>query len=319
MIVAENLGKSYGRFEAVKQVSFTVRSGEILGLLGPNGAGKTTIMKILTGYHLPSVGRAELDGIDVTKDPLAVKRIVGYLPENAPLYPDLNVEEYLRFAAGARGLYGAERKNAIERMLETCGLVPVVRRPIDRLSKGFRQRVGLAQALIHEPSILILDEPTNGLDPNQILEIRQLIRTLGEKKTVILSTHILQEVEAVCTGVIILHEGTVVAHDTAENLGRNQKGETVFTLLLKAPSGKRLQTALGTVPLLRSVTRHTQRPDGTAEVRLSLEPERDAAERVFDWAVANGLKILSMHQEHLSLEEVFVKLTRESIPSGGRS
>jgi len=205
MIEASNLGKRYGTLEAVRGVSFSINPGEVVGLLGPNGAGKTTIMKILTCYMFPSSGSATVNGWDIFERPLEIKKLVGYLPENAPLYTDLNVLEYLSFMAESRSLKGNAKTERIEWAVEECGLKSVVYRSIDTISKGFRQRTGLAQAILHDPEILVLDEPTTGLDPNQIIEIRELIKRLGKEKTVILSTHILQEVEATCGRVLILN------------------------------------------------------------------------------------------------------------------
>ena len=223
MIKVENIDKIYGKFKAVDNVSFHIGKGEIVGLLGPNGAGKTTIMKILTGYHYPTHGTAILNGYSIYDDLLKVKESTGYLPEMAPLYDDLTVIEYLDFMADIRKVPKEHKKREIERVIQECGLSPVVYRSIGKLSKGYRQRTGLAQAIIHSPDILILDEPTTGLDPNQIIEIRKLICDIGKEKTVILSTHILQEVEAVCNRVLILDHGKIVAevdkeHATQESL-----------------------------------------------------------------------------------------------------
>ena len=220
MIEAENLVKRYGPFEAVKGVSFRIDQGQVVGLLGPNGAGKTSIMRILTCYHFPSEGTARVGSFDVVSQPRSVRQVVGYLPENAPLYDDMKVREYLGFVADVRGLAGEHRRERTEMVVDTCGLSAVFGREIRRLSKGYRQRVGLAQAILHDPAVLVLDEPTSGLDPNQIVEIRGLIRSLGEKKTVILSTHILQEVEALCRRVLIMNAGRLVAQGTPDEIAR---------------------------------------------------------------------------------------------------
>lgn len=324
MIQAIELRKSYGSTEAVRGVSFDVGEGEILGLLGPNGAGKTSIMKVLTGFHYPDEGRALVNGLDVTESPLEVKRLLGYLPESAPLYPDLTPAEYLGFAADARGLAGPARKAALDRAVEACGLAPVWSRPVDALSKGFRQRLGLAQAILHDPEVLILDEPTTGLDPNQILEIRGLIRELGKEKTVILSTHILQEVEAVCTKVVILNEGRVAAQGSPASIGEALKGEERLSLRLRAraamPSPEALAGKLAGLPGLRSVLSCVAEGEGTYAVELAWAKEAESGalengERVFAWAVASDFAILEMTRRRLSLEEIFVKLTQE----GGRA
>ncbi len=308
MIEASNLGKSYGTLEAVRGVNFSINPGEVVGLLGPNGAGKTTIMKILTCYMFPSFGTATVNGWDIFERPLEIKKLVGYLPENAPLYTDLNVLEYLSFMAESRSLKGNAKTERIERAIEECGLQSVVYRGIDTISKGFRQRTGLAQAIVHNPEILILDEPTTGLDPNQIIEIRELIKRLGKEKTVILSTHILQEVEATCRRVLILNEGQIVAKGSPEEINREMKGEVLLDLLLK---GDREPAGVDRVPGVRDLLKRSSPAKGLHQLQIALLPESGAEEAVFDWAVKEGYKILSMVPKRLSLEELFIKLTRE--------
>lgn len=319
MIQAAELRKRYGETEAVRGVSFEVAKGEILGLLGPNGAGKTSIMKVLTGYHFPDGGQALVEGIDVTEDPIAVKRVVGYLPESAPLYPELNPSEYLSFIADARGLSGTKRSAAVDKAVEACGLSSVYHKPIEELSKGYRQRLGLAQAILHDPDVLILDEPTTGLDPNQILEIRSLIREIGREKTVILSTHILQEVEAVCSKVVILNEGKVAAMGAPAEIGEALKGEERLSLRLKARrsgiDASSLASLLSAIPNLRSVGKVEREEGEVFSAEISASPGQEPGEAVFDWAIANNLVIVEMIRRRLSLEEIFVKLTQE----GGRS
>ena len=311
MIEATDLVKRYGRVEAVRDVSFTVNRGEIVGLLGPNGAGKTTILKILTCYLFPTGGTVRVAGRDVFEDPLGVKKAVGYLPENAPLYPDLTVCEYLDFIADARGLTGTDRRRRLDLVIQECGLQSVVHRDIDEISKGFRQRTGLAQALIHDPELLILDEPTSGLDPHQIIEIRELIRNLGREKTVILSTHILQEVEATCQRILILNEGKIVAQGTREEIERELRGEILLDLTIKGDDARGSVDWLATVSGVRKMISTQSLPSGTLTVQLSLAPDGTAEERIFDWAVARGLKILAMVPRRLSLEDIFIKLTEE--------
>jgi ABC-2 type transport system ATP-binding protein len=309
MIEVTNLGKRYGSLEAIKGVSFSITAGEVVGLLGPNAAGKTTIMKILTCFMFPSYGTATVNGIDIFGDSLAIKQAVGYLPENAPLYTDLNVMEYLEFMADSRGLKGAGKQERITRVIEECGLASVIYRGIDTISKGFRQRTGLAQAIIHDPPILILDEPTTGLDPNQIIEIRQLIKRLGKEKTVILSTHILQEVEATCGRVLILNEGQIVAKGTTEEINREMRGEVLLSLTLsgrQAPGG-----SLASVAGVRGVLGSEELAPGRYRCQLSLQPDSAAEESIFDWAVREGYRITAMVPQRLSLEELFIKLTRE--------
>jgi len=285
-------------------------------------------MKILTGYHFPSSGTALVDGIDVTEDPIGVKRLVGYLPETVPLYQDMTPSEYLDFAADVRGLQGPARASAKARVVEACGIGPVYTKPVEELSKGYRQRLGLAQAILHDPPILILDEPTTGLDPNQIIEIRSLIRELGTHKTVILSTHILQEVEAVCASVVILNEGRIVAQGQPGEIGDALKGEERIRLRVKSRSGGALGAAalerlLAAVPGIRSVSSlEAEGESCAAEIAMapSSRPSSqgegapaspEPGEAVFDWAVANGLKLLELERRRLSLEEIFVKLTSE--------
>ncbi len=315
MIEAKELRKSYNRVEAVKGVSFSVERGQVVGLLGPNGAGKTTIMKILTGYHFPTEGSALVDGVDVTADPVAIKRKIGYLPESAPLYPDLSPAEYLDFMADVRGLEGAARSSAIERAVSACSLGPVFHKPVEELSKGYRQRLGLAQAILHDPDILILDEPTTGLDPNQILEIRGLIRELGKEKTVILSTHILQEVEAVCSKVLILNEGRIAAQGTADEIGEALKGEARVSFRVRARMGalgrKALESALGRLSSAAALRSLEEGQGGAFAVDLALKAAGSSDGDVFDWAVAEGFVLLELLPHKLSLEEIFVKLTTD--------
>ena len=315
MIEVNGLWKRYGDFAAVRGVSFTVGAGRVVGLLGPNGAGKTTIMKVLTGYHRPSEGTAALDGVDVEVDPRKVKASVGYLPEGVPLYLDMSVGEYLAFVAEARGMPKDARPKAIAKAMESCGLAGMSAIRMEHLSKGFRQRVGLAQAIVHDPAILILDEPTTGLDPNQILEIRSLIRSLGAEKTVILSTHILQEVEALCSEVLILNEGRIVAQGSAADIAEEMKGEERLECAVRWP-GEPDYGGLRSSPAVRLVEPAADGAGGTDgryafTVRASQGSADAAAEAVFDWAVAAGGKLLELRRERLSLEEIFVKLTKE--------
>jgi ABC-2 type transport system ATP-binding protein len=312
MIEVKRLSKKYGSFEAVKGVDFQVGRGEIVGLLGPNGAGKTTIMKMLTGYMFPTAGSAVLNGLDVEDNPTAVKACVGYLPENTPLYMDLNVAEYLGFIAEAHGLTGQKKENRIVTVVKECGLEKMFQRNIGELSKGYRQRVGLAQALVHDPQILILDEPTSGLDPNQIIEIRDLIKRLGQEKTVILSTHILQEVEAICGQVLILNDGFIVAKGTAAEIARELHGEEILIVTLKGDDPARLSGAILDCRAVEKVL--SARAEGPGRVVLRTSVKKGAAgaeEQMFDWAVASGNKLLGLVPQRLSLEQIFTKLTRE--------
>jgi ABC-2 type transport system ATP-binding protein len=320
MIEVHNLVKRYGPVEAVKDVSFSLGKDQVLGFLGPNGAGKTTVMKILTGFHFPSGGTALVDGISVQDDPVAVKRRIGYMPESVPLYTDLTVREYLAFIADARLIPREEREKAIRTSLDACGLDQVRNKRIEALSKGYKQRLGLAQAIIHDPPILILDEPTSGLDPNQIIEIRSLIKELGGRKTVILSTHILQEVEAVCSQVLIINEGRIAAQGKPEDIAGTMKGGDTWELSLKGADvpGVRARLArLGGNPA--SLTLEA-RDDGVVDLGFFV-PGTDSlgGEAIFDWAVAEGLKILGMNRKKLSLEDIFVKLTGDLSGGSGKS
>ncbi|NOY45340.1 MAG: ATP-binding cassette domain-containing protein [Deltaproteobacteria bacterium] len=309
MIQAENLTKYYGDVRALDGVSFHVERGEIVGLLGPNGAGKTTAMKILTCFMPPTSGTARVAGHDIFEQPLKVKRNVGYLPEEPPVYPELTVQEYLSYAGRLKGLGGADLKRAMGQAMEKCGVDHVARRLIGNLSKGYRQRVGLAQALLHNPPVLILDEPTVGLDPVQILEIRALIKDLAQEHTVILSTHIMQEVEAVCGRVIIINEGRIVAVDTADNL-RTQMGTSRRILIRVArPSQDLVQKLMA----LDGVLDVEAEDDG--RVRIESQLDRDVREDVARVAVESGAGLLELTGVAVSLEEVFLKLTTEDVPA----
>jgi ABC-2 type transport system ATP-binding protein len=327
MIEVKELRKRYGNVEAVKGVSFSVGKDQVLGFLGPNGAGKTTIMKILTGYHYPTEGEARIDGLSVLTDSVAVKSRIGYLPEGVPLYGDLTIDEYLAFVAGARCVAKDERAGKINQAVEACGLGAMRGRRIETLSKGYKQRTGLAGAIVHDPPILILDEPTTGLDPNQIIEIRNLIKELGKRKTVILSTHILQEVEAVCNQVLILNEGRIAAQGTPEEIAISMKGGVSWRLRLKAaesPDGtaasQTVETALAAFAAENPVENQAveMKSGGIFEVSLLARNtgngtggEDTFAEALFDWAVARHCKILSMSRQRVTLEDIFVRLTHE--------
>jgi gliding motility-associated transport system ATP-binding protein len=312
MIEADGLVKRYGPFEAVKGVSFLVERGQVIGLLGPNGAGKTSIMRILTCFHFPTQGTARVDGHDVLAEPHLVRQSIGYLPENAPSYDDMKVREYLGFIAEVRGLSKARRSQRIALVVETCGLAEVYSREIRRLSKGYHQRVGLAQAILHDPAVLILDEPTSGLDPNQIVEIRALIRDLGREKTVLLSTHIMQEAEALCRRVLIMNAGRLIAQGTPEEIARGMQETAVLVVSLKGFLGEAMVGSLASLPGVRTVS-PLRRLQDRVEVDLEVAAGADPSEAVYDWAVASGLKILSMRTEKAKLEELFARLT-----AGGR-
>ena len=304
MIEVQNLTKRYGKVEAVNDVSFSVGSHEVLGFLGPNGAGKTTVMKILTGYHYPSGGKAIVDGINVTENPVEVKKRIGYLPESVPLYGDLTVDEYLSFAAQARLIPARERKAAINASLEACALMPYRGRKIETLSKGYRQRTGLAQAILHDPPILILDEPTTGLDPNQIIEIRNLIKEVGKEKTVLLSTHIMQEAEAVCQRIVIIDRGVIMANEEKDKIYSliNQTKQTVIVEFDK-------ETDLLKLSEIKTAT--TIKPTGINTWQIEAEGEDDIRPAIFKFAVDNNLTVLSLNKRQNNLEEIFRHLTTD--------
>jgi ABC-2 type transport system ATP-binding protein len=309
MIEADGLIKRYGGFEAVKGVSFRIGPGQIVGLLGPNGAGKTSVMRVLTAYNFPSGGSARVASHDVAGAPHRVRQAVGYLPENAPLYPDMRVGEYLGFIAEARELAGNLRRYRIEWAVDTCGLGEVFSREIRRLSRGYRQRAGLAQAILHDPPVLVLDEPTSGLDPNQITEIRSLIRGLGASKTVLLSTHIMQEVEALCSRVLIMNDGRLIAQGTAGELARGLAESLALSVAFKGFLDAELLESLAALAGVRGVQGVRRLGAERTEVTLAVEAGGDPAEAVYDWAVARECKILSLGVQKTSLEELFARLT----------
>lgn len=293
------LTKVYGVQKAVDAISFQAHEGEVLGFLGPNGAGKTTTMKILTCFIPPTSGTAEVCGYDVSQHPMEVRRLIGYLPEHNPLYKDMYVREYLGFIAGVHRI--AQPGRRIAEMIEKTGLEREQRKPIGALSKGYRQRVGLAQAMLHDPKVLILDEPTSGLDPNQLVEIRGLIKELGKEKTVIFSTHIMQEVQAVCDRVLIINRGKIVADDPIEQLQNRIQGETAVTVQFKQAVNK---DNLAKIKHVRQVV-----DLGKNRWQLRAGLKQDIREDVFEFAVSNKLTLLEMHKEDVSVEEVFRKLT----------
>ena len=309
-ISVQNLTKFYGLEKAIDSISFEVKTGEILGFLGPNGAGKTTTMKIVTCFMPPSSGTVVVDGLNIAEYSLEVRRKIGYLPEMNPLYLDMTVVEYLEYAAQLHGMNGGGLGTRLKEMVEMCGLGSVRQKEIGELSKGYRQRVGLAQAMIHDPEMLILDEPTSGLDPNQIVEIRKLIRQLGAKKTVILSTHILSEVQSTCDRVVIINEGVIVADGTPERLQQEFRGSESISLELKASEGgSDIVSKLKTLAGVESVEQ--QSSEGSLH-RFVIHTAKgsDIREQLFNRAVAERWVVLEMSRSVTSLEEVFHKLTK---------
>jgi ABC-2 type transport system ATP-binding protein len=313
IVEARVLRKDYGATRAVEDISFKVSRGEVVGFLGPNGAGKSTTMKMLTGYLRPTAGSALVAGIDVAQDPLAAKRLIGYLPENAPLYDDMMVVDFLNFVADMRAVSGSERASRLRAIGERCGLMDVLGKNIGQLSKGYRQRVGLAQAMVHDPDLLILDEPTSGLDPNQIVEIRGLIRELGKEKTVILSTHILPEVQASCGRILIMNKGKLVADDTPEVLTTGG-GRAIVRLIVKSSNGTALaesavRAALAAVPGVTAVEAADGEGLGTLGFRIQATGALDPREGIFKAAVQGSFVLLDLHRERVSLEDTFRQLT----------
>jgi ABC-2 type transport system ATP-binding protein len=299
MIRIENLVKTFGPKRAVDGVSFNVERGEVLGFLGPNGAGKSTTMRMITGFMPPSAGRVTVGGHDVAESPLEAKRLIGYLPENAAAYPDMTVKSFLEFAAELRGLAGAKRKSAVNRVIELCFLGSVLRQTIDTLSKGYKHRTCLAQALIHDPDVLIMDEPTDGLDPNQKHEVRNLIRELGKKKAIVFSTHILEEVDAACTRAIIIDRGKIVANGTPEELRNMSALAGAVTLSAHGANAEKL-SALGRVEDLGGAFRIYPRDKSKVS---------ELAQGVVDLVAAEGWKVEGMYSERGELDEVFRRIT----------
>lgn len=307
MITATNLSKSFDERVAVESLSFELQKGEIFGFLGPNGAGKTTTMRMLTCYFPPSSGTATVAGFDIQKDSIQVRKNVGYLPENVPLYPEMTPEEYLSFAAQAKGVPHGDRAKNIEEALSRCNLLEVRDRLVGTLSRGFRQRVGLAQAIVNKPKVLILDEPTVGLDPAQIRDIRELIKSLAESSTIILSTHILPEVEAMCKRVMIVANGKMQAIDTLQNLNAALSGSSVINLTLNGPTLAELQEA---VKPLAGVLRIESSLPGSYKVEVQTGTEvRAELSRLI---VGKGWDLLGLAQGGMSTEDIFLKIVRES-------
>ncbi|MBX3467478.1 MAG: ATP-binding cassette domain-containing protein [Planctomycetes bacterium] len=303
MIEVAALTQRYGAYTAVRDLSFRVEPGEVVGFLGPNGAGKTTTLKVVAAFLAPSQGRVTVAGHDVATDPLAARRALGYLPEHCPLYPEMLVRGFLDFVARVRGVLGADRARAVEAAARRCLLDDVLERPIGELSKGYRQRVGIAQALVHDPPVVVLDEPTHGLDPNQVLEVRALVRDLGRERTVLFSSHVLPEVEATCRRVLVLHQGRLVADATLDDLRRRASGGAVRARFAAVTSAtpEQLRALDGVADVAR---------DGEAFV---VRPRADVADlpaRLFRFAVDRGLELVELAPVALTLEDVFTALTR---------
>lgn len=298
-IKVKSVTKVYGEQRALDDVSFDIEPGNIIGFLGPNGAGKSTMMKIISCYLPQTVGNVEVCGFDVVENPMEVKSNVGYLPEHNPLYPDMYVREYLEFIAGVHKI--SNKKERVNQMIERVGLTLERKKKIGALSKGYRQRVGLAQAMIHDPEVLILDEPTTGLDPNQIVEIRNLIKTVGKDKTVMLSTHIMQEVEAICDRVIIINHGKIVANDESKNLRSGATAQVIRVEFDNAVAANLLQGING-ISEVKKVSDNMWLLGSSSEI--------DIRPKIFEFAVAQSLSVLTIQKEEQRLEDVFKELTK---------
>jgi|Deesub1362A_J573_1020465.scaffolds.fasta_scaffold00311_24 ABC-2 type transport system ATP-binding protein len=310
MIRINNLTKYYGDFCAVNNISLEIKKGEVLGLLGPNGAGKTTTLRILTCYMPPTSGTITVGDYNIHDHPLEIKRMIGYLPESAPLYHDMLVYDYLGFVADIRGLKDNRKEERIRELSQTCGLKEVMHRPIGELSKGYKQRVGLAHAMMGDPEILILDEPTSGLDPNQIVEIREIIKRIGRERTVILSTHILSEVEATCDRVVILHRGRIVADDRTEALRTSAGDRRNIRLTLQGAKAEDVSKVLSGIEGIYSVGAGGPE-DGAIRFTLTCDPKKDVRADIYRAIKAHDWIILEFYQETRTLESVFRELTGE--------
>ncbi|MBU0753577.1 MAG: ATP-binding cassette domain-containing protein [Planctomycetes bacterium] len=311
MIAVHDLCKRFGTTQALDRVTFQIRAGEVIGFLGPNGAGKTTAMRILTQYLPPDKGRVEVAGFEASTDSMAIRRCIGYLPESAPLYHDLTVRETLGYISAIRDIPRGQRAHRIREIAGLCGLDRVLTKEVGVLSKGYRQRVGLAQALIHNPEILILDEPTTGLDPNQIVEIRKLIREIGREKTVLISTHILPEVQVTCSRVLILHEGRIRADGRPDELAAKLLGDTLYRIRIKG-SKEAVEQAMEETSFIGSFQQvEGERSEGLVYRIRGLSSENDMGDALFQWAVERGFTLTENRRETVSLEEVFSRLTHE--------
>lgn len=309
MIKVKGLSKNYGSVEAVKSISFDLNDGEVIGFLGANGAGKTTTLKMITGYMVPTEGTISINGLDITNDTHEIQKQIGYLPELNPLYAEMRVYDYLEFLASIRDINGSKFKDALSRVVEQCGLRGVVHKNISDCSKGYKQRIGLAAAMIHDPKILILDEPVTGLDPNQIIEIRSLIKSLGKEKLVFMSSHILQEIQATVDRIIIINKGEIVANGTSDELMTSFMGNVLLTMEVKgakADAVKHIQASLPNVKFISS-----KKDKSTYTIQYEYEKGKDSREDIFKYAVKNKWSILRMTPKTTDLEDIFRNLTKE--------
>ncbi len=310
-IKVENLSKFYGTQQAVKDISFEVKTGEIVGFLGPNGAGKSTTMKMITTYLTPNNGSILVNDIDAQENPIDVRRKIGYLPEQNPLYQEMNVVDYLNYTAELQSVPKESIPDAVKKMIKVCGLEEVKHKDISELSKGYKQRVGLAQAMIHNPDVILLDEPTSGLDPNQIIEIRKLIRDLGKHKTLMLSTHILQEVQATCDRVIIINNGEIVADGTTDSLQKSFQGQLNIHLIIKKDPKYGREKLISSLETIKNVEKVKVISDDENSWTVDLTATKgiDVREEIFKKIVSLDMVLLELHQDETSLEDIFRKLT----------
>jgi ABC-2 type transport system ATP-binding protein len=311
MIEVTNLTKYYHTLCAVDQINFDIQKGEILGLLGPNGAGKTTTLRMLTGYLQPSSGNIQVKGLSVDTHILEIKKMLGYLPESAPLYHDMLVYDYLNYVAAIREIKGDQKLARIRRLADLCGINEVMHQPIGELSKGYKQRVGLAHAMMNDPEVLVLDEPTSGLDPNQIVEIRKIIKEIGKEKTIILSTHILSEAEATCDRIVIISQGKIVADGSSESLKRSAGGKNIMYLSVQNADFATLQKSLTDINGIENISCISE-TDSVLNVRLAYQSTDDLRPDVYRKIKATDWILLDFHQETQSLENIFRELTKES-------
>ncbi|MDP7037356.1 MAG: ATP-binding cassette domain-containing protein [Candidatus Marinimicrobia bacterium] len=307
MIHVENLSKNYGNIKAVKSINFDIGDGEIVGFLGPNGAGKSTTIKVLTGFLAPTSGSVSINGMNILENELEIQKCIGYLPELNPLYTEMIVYDYLQFIASVRNIKGKQFSQALGRVIEQCGLKGILHRHIGNCSKGYKQRIGLAASMIHDPKILVLDEPVSGLDPNQIVEIRELIKGLGREKLVLMSSHILQEIQATVDRIIILNNGKIVADGTSENLISDSKAKTTLNMEIVNATKESVEEMKAVVPSVNLVEFSDE--GESSKVQLEYPPENDPRKDIFSYGVEKGWVILEMATTKSNLEDIFRNLT----------
>ena len=309
MIKVTELSKNYGSVKAVQSISFDLHDGEIVGFLGANGAGKTTTLKMMTGYLVPSKGSIEVNGMNILDDIHNIQKQIGYLPELNPLYSEMRVYDYLEFLAGIREISGKNFKEALARVVEQCGLNGVIHKNISDCSKGYKQRIGLAAAMIHDPKILILDEPVTGLDPNQIVEIRRLIKSLGKEKLVFMSSHILQEIQATVDKIIIIKNGEIVANGTNDELMANYMGNVLLNMEIKGAKVESIEHIQAKLPSVKYIS--LEESNGIHNVQFEYGKDKDSREDIFQYAIKNKWSILKMNPHTTNLEDIFRDLTME--------